>query len=136
MPASQLPVFVYGTLRPGQANYLRLLAGKTVREVSASCRGRLYYVTEGDYPYLEPGEGTVTGELLTLAAADYENILGALDRLEEYAPHNEESSDYLRRRTIVTLADGTQTQAWVYFWNCPDISGESIRSGDFLNRGK
>ena len=36
-------VFVYGTLRPGQSNYRRLLADRTVREVPASTKGLALY---------------------------------------------------------------------------------------------
>jgi gamma-glutamylcyclotransferase (GGCT)/AIG2-like uncharacterized protein YtfP len=136
MPLHQLPVFVYGTLRPGQNNYLQLLVGKTLREVSATFQGRLYYVTNGDYPYLEPGEGTVTGAVLTLAAPHYETTLMELDQLEEYNPQDLSGSVYLRRKAWVNLAEGKQTKAWTYFWNCLEIRGVWIASGDFLNRGK
>jgi hypothetical protein len=35
----QLPFFVYGTLKPGEENYLRLLADRTVEETPATLAG-------------------------------------------------------------------------------------------------
>jgi gamma-glutamylcyclotransferase (GGCT)/AIG2-like uncharacterized protein YtfP len=134
VPAEQLPVFVYGTLRPGQKNYPRYLQGRTLREHSATIRGLLYFVPDGGYPYLRPGEGTVSGELLELDPESYDETLYELDLLEEYDPQDEERSVYLRRKTTVTLSQGEQVTAWAYYWNVAKITGEKIESGDFSDR--
>jgi gamma-glutamylcyclotransferase (GGCT)/AIG2-like uncharacterized protein YtfP len=128
----RLPVFVYGTLRPGQKNYTRYLQGRTIEEVPAICPGRLYFLDQGGYPYLLPEEGMVTGVLVKIRPEWYEETLVALDRLEEYDPEDEKHSVYLRRRTMVELEDGEQRQAWVYFWNRPEIVGREITGGDFV----
>ena len=58
-------VFVYGTLRPGQGNYRRLLAGRTVREVPASAKGLALY--GNGFPYAVPQQGArVIGDLITI----------------------------------------------------------------------
>jgi gamma-glutamylcyclotransferase (GGCT)/AIG2-like uncharacterized protein YtfP len=132
MDQEHLPVFVYGTLRPGQKNYARHLQGKTVREAPASCAGLLFVLPEEGYPYLLPGRGTVQGELLFLAPAIYEQTLRRLDVLEEYDPGSEATSAYLRRRATVRLAGGEEYQAWVYYWN-RSPAGELVVSGDFLD---
>jgi gamma-glutamylcyclotransferase (GGCT)/AIG2-like uncharacterized protein YtfP len=134
MTEERLPVFVYGTLRPGEKNYLHYLAGRTVDEVSAMAEGQLYFVADGGYPYVEPGPGLVSGELIYLDPQHYEETLQAVDELEEYNPDDEAHSAYLRRRTTVFLADGNPAAAWIYYWNCPSIAGIRISSGDFLNR--
>lgn len=128
----ELPVFVYGTLRPGQKNFLPFLGGRVLRTVPASIEGRLYFVRDGGYPYLLPEPGRVAGDLAFLDPRLREETLGGLDSLEEYDPLDEDHSIYLRRQAKVTLADGGHVTAWVYYWNCPDIQGIWISSGDFL----
>jgi gamma-glutamylcyclotransferase (GGCT)/AIG2-like uncharacterized protein YtfP len=65
-----LPIFVYGTLRPGEPNHGLLLRGRTVAEEPARMRGMALYDGPG-YPYAVErlgdgaaegtGTGTVTG---------------------------------------------------------------------------
>jgi len=130
----QHPLFVYGTLRPGEKNYLRFLAGRTSRTSPASVSGRLYFVVDGGYPYLLPGEDTVRGDLIELAPRHYESTLRRIDRLEEYDPRDEDGSIYLRRRVRARVAGGKVQTAWVYYWNCQEIEGVWIESGDFSDR--
>ncbi len=129
-----LPVFVYGTLRPGEKNYPRYLQGRTCNEQQASVEGHLYFVENGGYPYLEPGQGRVVGTLVEISPALFQKTLGELDALEEYTPADEPHSIYLRRITRVRFENGEETAAWVYYWNCPQIVGKRITSGDFLDR--
>lgn len=132
--APQLPVFVYGTLRPGEKNYPGYLAGRTLCELSGTVAGELFFVAEGGYPYLQPGAGRVHGELMVLAPHQYGETLKCLDALEEYDSQDEANSVYLRRRTKVRLADGSERLAWVYYWNLADLVGRKIASGDFSDR--
>jgi gamma-glutamylcyclotransferase (GGCT)/AIG2-like uncharacterized protein YtfP len=131
---TQLPVFVYGTLRPGQKNYAPFLAGRTLREAPATIEGRLFFVTGEGYPYLLPGGGTVRGDLVELRPEVYEATLRSLDRLEEYDSRNEPGSVYLRRRGRVTLLSGREVLAWVYYWNGLEDAGDRVEGGDFGNR--
>jgi len=134
MEGRALPVFVYGTLRRGEKNYAEYLAGCTVREEPATAKGRLFYVADGGYPYLERGPGTVTGELIHLDPECYRKTLQRLDELEEYDPSDEANSVYLRRETAVSLVDGTLVTAWAYYWNSPQIVGIPIADGNFRSR--
>ncbi len=129
-----LPIFVYGTLRPGEKNYGRFLQGRTRRETPATVAGRLFFVSDGGYPYLEPGTGRVFGEVVELDSDGYAETLRALDGLEEYDSTNEADSVYLRRQTTATLADGRQLRVWCYYWNLPQLRGVRILSGDFRDR--
>lgn len=127
----RLPIFVYGTLRPGQKNYPHYLGGHTVREEPALVAGAdLYYLEDGGYPYLVRGEGEVHGTLLEIAPAAYRSILCSLDALEEYDPADEVGSVYLRRRATVRREDGSEVEAWAYYWNRPR-QGTKIVSGNF-----
>jgi gamma-glutamylcyclotransferase (GGCT)/AIG2-like uncharacterized protein YtfP len=131
----RLPLFVYGTLRPGEKNYPAYLAGRTRREVAATVAGALFFATEGGYPCLLAGEGRVCGELMDLRHECYEAALQELDALEEYEPSDEAGSVYLRRRARVLLETGEEAEAWVYYWNGPLPAGTWINSGDFRDRG-
>lgn len=133
-PHRQWPIFVYGTLRPGGKNYPRFLQGRTLRETPATVRARLYFVADLGYSYIVPEPGTVHGELMEISPEFYNLTLRQLDALEEYDPGNESGSVYLRRRATVGLEDGRQTEAWIYFWNLPQVKGELIPSGDFRKR--
>lgn len=132
--AEHLPVFVYGTLRPGEKNHAAYLSGRSREEIPASVPGELYFVADGGYPYLAPGTGRVQGDLVFILPEHYARTLQALDDLEEYDPRNEAASVYLRRRVRVRLADGREAVAWTYYWNCPRIVGRKILSGDFRKR--
>jgi gamma-glutamylcyclotransferase (GGCT)/AIG2-like uncharacterized protein YtfP len=109
----QLPFFVYGTLKPGQGNYRRLLTGRTVSEVAASLPGAALY-TEGPYPFLVwEDESTVQGVVITVPAAQYATMLRELDALEDYTPGNGDENLYERIACEVQTAQGL-LRAWVY----------------------
>lgn len=115
--AEQLPIFVYGTLRHGQVNYRRLLAGQTVREEPAILPNHALHT--GQYPYVfDTHDGSrVYGELMFPLPACYDDLLARLDELEGYRA-SDPSSEYLRviRPVEYTSASGELqiTAAWVY----------------------
>jgi gamma-glutamylcyclotransferase (GGCT)/AIG2-like uncharacterized protein YtfP len=114
--SAQLPVFVYGTLRPGEANYRWLLAQATVTAERAVLPGHQLYAIGMGFPYATPataGGRQVVGDLLTLDPDTYDQVLGHLDGLEGYQPRHEAHSHYLRRQVTVLVADQPR-QAWVY----------------------
>lgn len=128
-----LPVFIYGTLRPGQKNYPRYLAGRTREEIPASTSGELHIFLDpggARYPFLTPGDETVQGDLVYLKDAFYEETLAELDRLEGYDPQTD-TGLYLRREREVVPADREPVSAWVYIWNGPWTEVVKIRDGDF-----
>jgi gamma-glutamylcyclotransferase (GGCT)/AIG2-like uncharacterized protein YtfP len=44
-----ISVFVYGTLKPNEANYQKYCAGKVIREIKAFTWGQLFHLSLG-YP--------------------------------------------------------------------------------------
>src|SRR6476620_1524579 len=85
----------------------------------------------GLYPAAIPAAGrTVPGEVFELT--DPEAVLPALDEGEGYGPYAIDSSLYVRRKTAVQLEDGTEAEAWVYFYNAPLGPAPRIDSGDYL----
>lgn len=134
-----MPFFVYGTLRPGEHNHDLFLRGRTESEAPALMRGLVLYEGPG-YPYAveEPG-GAVTGEVVTAHPEAYDELLRALDRLEDYTPGDPRNL-YERVAREVALADGTLVRAWVYV-AAPTVAarlrarGKLIESGDWRTLG-
>lgn len=109
----RLPVFVYGTLRPGQGNYQWALAGQTVSEVPASVAGLALYDGPG-FPYAvlsDAPEDRVLGDVITIRDDAYDEVLARLDGLEGYRP----GGGGLYDRVHVTAVTGTgAVEAWTY----------------------
>ena len=125
-------LFVYGTLMRGYAHPMaRLLSANADFIGEASCRGRLYRVKH--YPGLvlsdDAGE-RVFGELYRLRAV--EDLLREFDMYEACGEGFPEPTQYLRRTLPVTLADGTESEAWTYIYNWPVEALARIESGRFL----
>ncbi|UGY91317.1 gamma-glutamylcyclotransferase family protein [Streptomyces gobiensis] len=134
----QLPVFVYGTLRPGGSNYAWALRGRTACEEPARMRGLALYEGPG-YPYaVAPAEGEVHGELVLPAPARYAEVLRVLDRLEGYAPGAPDNL-YERVTAEAVRPDGSTVRAWVYLAAAPladklRAAGTMIAGGDWADR--
>lgn len=133
----RLPFFVYGTLRPGESNHDAFLRGRTRAEEPARLTGAVLYAGPG-YPYVveEPGGGTVHGDLVTARPEAYDDLLLALDHLEEYVPGDPRSL-YVRVAREVTRTAGPGTvRAWVYV-AAPAVTarlrarGKPIAGGDW-----
>ena len=108
-----LPVFVYGTLKPGYRNYRRYCQGRVLWERSAFVWGRLFDFPALSYPGMAAGESRVRGFLLALAD---EALLSQLDELEGYDPHAKtEENEYQRREvTAYDRAGEPIGRAWTY----------------------
>ncbi|MCC3768757.1 gamma-glutamylcyclotransferase [Streptomyces sp. UNOC14_S4] len=127
MDHERLPVFVYGTLRPGQGNHERFLRGRTVAEEAARLRGAVLYEGPG-YPYaVADPEGEIRGELVTPAPAAHDAVLASLDALEGYAP-DDPSSHYVRVTRPVSSERGVTVRAWVYLAS-PEVADRLRRRG-------
>ncbi|MFD0373476.1 gamma-glutamylcyclotransferase family protein [Streptomyces sp. NPDC059071] len=127
MRTEELPFFVYGTLRPGAYNHDRFLLGRTGAEEDAVLPGALLHDGPG-YPYAVPGEGRVTGTLVTAAPGTYGELLGVLDRVELPAGYERTAREALRTR------DGAAVRAWVYVAAPGAPLGPVIASGDWFRR--
>jgi len=126
-----LPFFVYGTLRSGQGNYQRLLAGKTTAIITAAMKNtKMYaqgvaYVT--DALAQDGGElCQVVGDLMFVKPGVYPQVLVSLDGLEGYNSTTH-SGHYIRVKRKATFVDPKtgetrEVMAWVYF------AGKSTKS--------
>jgi gamma-glutamylcyclotransferase (GGCT)/AIG2-like uncharacterized protein YtfP len=133
---AQLPVFVYGTLRHGQVNHPRYLAGR-YRELFPAVAAR-HTMYAQDVPVVCDGAGSVVGEIVFLQPGRYRETLRELDLLEGTA---EAGGLGLYRRVVrEVLADrpeGTETlRAWIYHATRTTLlrftESNRLRSGDWL----
>lgn len=118
-------VFLYGTLRAGQA--ARSLIGEYIRESEpAALTGRLYAFDDG-YPgvVLERGGGRIFGEVVVLA--DASAVFALLDAYE--------GDDFQRVRTEAELEEGGRVPTWCYVLASEALAseGERIESGDWVS---
>ena len=123
-------VFFYGTLMAGFSRRQGAGVDPHLRFVGrGSIPAALFDL--GLYPAAVPSpDGQVWGELYEVASSD--DVLPVLDAIEGYTPARPEGSLYLRDTACVTGPDGTETPAWVYFYNAPLGRALHIRSGDYL----
>ncbi len=157
METEKLPFFFYGTLRPGERNYVHLLQGRTIREEAGwwlpgaqlylYSSGEVYtylkgsaqdYQPKGAYPYMTTGSGRVAGHLIELRPEIYHDLLTELDWLEgfsEDAPP--EQNEYVREVREIEHENGAVTKAWVYLASAHAFARQKpnlhlIESGDWL----
>jgi gamma-glutamylcyclotransferase (GGCT)/AIG2-like uncharacterized protein YtfP len=122
-------LFLYGTLLPGLAPPEIALAAVQLRFAAEGfVRGRLYDL--GHYPgaVLDPAaEHRIRGALFTLP--EDPAVLRALDAYEEFDPAAPELSQFVRVRTIATLAAGGALECWIYVYNRDVRAARMIESG-------
>jgi gamma-glutamylcyclotransferase (GGCT)/AIG2-like uncharacterized protein YtfP len=127
-------LFVYGTLMRGYVHPMaKLLSANADFLGEASCRGRLYMVKH--YPGLVPSSDKsdiVHGELYRLREA--EALLREFDMYEACGEGFPEPTQYVRQMFSVTLADGSESEAWTYVYNWPLGGLKLIKSGRFLQK--
>ena len=122
-------VFFYGTLmsgfsRPGRSTLDRILV-----PVGRGWIGAALFDL-GIYPAAIPAsDSRVWGEVYQML--DTDAVLSSTDELEGVSPTESDSSLYIRAETLVTLDDGREITAWVYFYNAPLGRAERIASGDY-----
>ena len=117
-------LFVYGTLRNGQAAR-SLIAEHVVAARPGTIRGRMFALADG-YPGFMPGaDGLVIGELVQLR-----DLAAAFALLDAY-----EGEDFTRALEVVTLGapEPGQAWAWCYVLARPSLAegGELIAGGDW-----
>ena len=126
-PLSERHVFVYGTLRRGEANDINRLQPAPRFVDTARIHGTLYDL--GPYPgVILGGEGWVQGEVYAISPA----LERQLDLIEEVAPVP--SGEYARREVEVQL-QGRLLPCLVYEIARERVAGRPrIASGDWLQR--
>lgn len=108
-------VFVYGTLKPGEANYDRYCANTVLYAKEAIAYGYLFSLPLG-YPAMTIGDLPVYGFLLEFAEL---SVLDQLDDLEGYDPNRTvdqwHQNEYWRvRQTVFTPDRQPLGDVWMY----------------------
>jgi gamma-glutamylcyclotransferase (GGCT)/AIG2-like uncharacterized protein YtfP len=105
-------IFVYGTLKPGEAYYETYCQPHVVATVPALTQGRLFHLPQG-YPALTVGTGWVTGALLQFPDA---SAIAQMDAFEDYHPHlPDDENQYVRQlHPIFSLHHEPLGTAWMY----------------------
>jgi gamma-glutamylcyclotransferase (GGCT)/AIG2-like uncharacterized protein YtfP len=105
-------VFVYGTLKPGEAYYQKYCQPYVLEAIPAKVQGCLYHLPRG-YPALTEGESWVQGSFLKLRPG---TDLGVIDQFEGYDPTQKASQNEYQRlaRPIYSLTEVFLGQAWAY----------------------
>jgi gamma-glutamylcyclotransferase (GGCT)/AIG2-like uncharacterized protein YtfP len=101
-------VFVYGTLKPGEANYKKYCAGKVVNVKRAFVQGKLFALPMG-YPAMTLGDSQVYGYLLSFSNP---RVLNELDVLENYQPTRQPSENLYNRQTIEVYEPQSTSLGW------------------------
>jgi gamma-glutamylcyclotransferase (GGCT)/AIG2-like uncharacterized protein YtfP len=119
---SHLHVFVYGTLKPGEANFVgvasryenRYCGTRVISRQRGYIQAELYHFPALGYPGAIHGDNQVHGYVLTFADAE---ILVSLDELEDYQPDRSPAeNDYTRELVSTYTLDGSPlVSAWAYF---------------------
>ena len=134
MPNREFNLFVYGSLRQGFNHaayeyikqYFSLLG-------HGKAQGILYDL--GPYPAAMPsmGQHQIVGELYRVNQEDeFEYAIAQLDDYEGVDASYDQPALYRRDLTTVKLDDGSEYQAWIY-WYTGDITGKPVvESGDVL----
>jgi gamma-glutamylcyclotransferase (GGCT)/AIG2-like uncharacterized protein YtfP len=128
-----LPLFVYGTLRPGERAWRWYLGGLAARHVPGRLDGYGLFGRTRPYPFAAPVPGlAVSGALVWVEEGAAEAVLR---RLDEYEGAVGPDPLYRRRQEEIATSDGRQA-AWVWVAGPrlrPDPD-ELIVSGDWLER--
>jgi gamma-glutamylcyclotransferase (GGCT)/AIG2-like uncharacterized protein YtfP len=118
-------IFVYGTLRRGDANDITKLIPTPVHIGDTKIKGRMYHL--GGYPGITLGGGnSIIGEVYAIT----EPLERLLDGIESEYPAQ---ADEYHKRDIEVAVDGLLLDCIVYEINSAYIQGKAlISSGDWL----
>ncbi len=96
---SYLRVFVYGTLKPGAANFDCYCGNKVVASHRAYIYGDLYHLPSLGYPGAINGTRQVHGFVLSFQDTA---VLQELDELEDYDPQRQPAENDYNRELVTT----------------------------------
>lgn len=114
-----LPVVVYGTLRPGQSNYDRILAGRTLSERPVVIPGYRMY-SNFHYPFIVPhadAQSYIIGDLVTVPEKLWEQTIWDLDFLEGYQGFEADTRNLYDRVVVKVKEDNRMFDAYLYVAN-------------------
>lgn len=128
-------LFVYGTLRHGNANAMAAYLVAHAEFVTGGWfQGQMYQISyypgviASDHP-----DDRVFGEVYRLK--DAQAVLAALDDYEECSAQHTQPAEYQRVQTQILAVDGLALeQVWIYLYQWPLDNNWLIESGDFMQQ--
>ena len=142
--AQPLPLFVFGTLRPGQGNFRLIKEGNCIETVSEAKLSGVAMVAGKGYPYphskLMDEEGySIFGDVVSLKPNKGSiETRSNMDRLESFRSNYRSTSLYTRVDKIATIVDSSgnarEVKVWIYVSNnLPKEANENIlKDGNWL----
>lgn len=126
-------LFVYGTLRTEFKHPVKREIMDDVEWVGeTSIRARLYDI--GRYPGAVAVDDDkrvfVKGEILSLKHP--KKVLRILDQYEGFDSEQIERCEYRRDQLVIRLPDGSNENAWIYWYNLPVSGKRRIRHRDYV----
>jgi gamma-glutamylcyclotransferase (GGCT)/AIG2-like uncharacterized protein YtfP len=124
-------LFVYGTLRRGEGNHQRYLAGATYLGEFVMPKAKLMTREVPGIKAILPfmvhfSHGGVVGEIYRVTSQQLENI----DTLEGHP------SEYHRSRGKIPREWQNPIIPWAYWWPWGTVGMELVKGGDWKKRGK
>jgi gamma-glutamylcyclotransferase (GGCT)/AIG2-like uncharacterized protein YtfP len=128
-------LFVYGTLRPGNANPMAAyLAAHAEFVTDGWFQGQMYQISY--YPGViasDQPDDRVFGEVYRLN--DAQAALAVLDDYEECGTQHTQPAEYQRVKTHILASDGRVLEpVWIYLYQWPLVGKARIASGDFMQQ--
>ena len=118
----QLPIFIYGTLLPGEPNHPLLQDAVVALQPARLLGARLYDL--GYFPMLvDAAAGEARGLLIHLRPERYAGMLALLDRVEGISEATWGRPLFQRRRRVAITAGGCGVVAWTYVGWPPYVAG-------------
>jgi gamma-glutamylcyclotransferase (GGCT)/AIG2-like uncharacterized protein YtfP len=128
-------LFVYGTLRQGNANVMAAYLAAHAEFVAGGWfQGCMYQIS--DYPGVVASyqpDNRVYGEVYRLN--DAQAALAVLDDYEECGIQHRQPAEYQRVKTHILAMDGRVLEpVWIYLYQWPLVGKARIASGDFMQQ--
>ena len=128
-------LFVYGTLRQGNANAMVAYLAAHADFVTGGCfQGQMYQISY--YPGViasEQPDDRVFGEVYRLN--DAQAVLAVLDDYEECGTQHTQPAEYQRVKTHILAMDGRVLEpVWIYLYQWPLVGKARIATGDFMQQ--
>lgn len=133
MKASDLQVFVYGTLKPGGRYWPRFCEGKVSNLVAAKVRGQLFDLPVGYPALVAGGDDWAWGCVLSFRReADFAEV----DRLEGFDPWGPPAENEYQRIKVETFTSEGEAlgPVWTYVMDNAKVhrlGGARIEDGDW-----
>jgi gamma-glutamylcyclotransferase (GGCT)/AIG2-like uncharacterized protein YtfP len=130
-------LFVYGTLRQGNANVMAAYLAAHAEFVAGGWfQGCMYQIS--DYPGViasEQPDDRVFGEVYRLN--DAQVALAVLDDYEECGTQYTQPAEYQRVKTHILAMDGRVLEpVWIYLYQWPLVGKARIALGDFMQQAQ